>query len=374
MTYYLDLFSPETYKAFTESPRDISGFRPHQRNTARIVKVGDKLVCYVTRISRWVGVLEVTNSLFEDSTPIFYSQHDPFIIRFKVQPIVWLPYEYAIPIHDDLVWNSLSFTKNHKKHTSGWTGFLRSSLRQLTKNDGALIEDILLKQAPINGNKPKLYPLSEEDNQKLRLVKIRTHDNIEVTVTVPKDIEQPDLTVADDTILRESKQIQALIAQIGQRIGLKIWIPKSDRTRVLDYWKPEADVLIDSLPLNYDETTIKTIEQIDVIWLKRRSIVRAFEVEHTTSIYSGILRMADLMALQPNINIHAHIVAPIERKGKVLDEITRPVFTLLEKGPLSLSCTFISYDAVREIAGQKLLEHMTDSVIDEYSEEASDEL
>jgi CRP-like cAMP-binding protein len=34
----------------------------------------------------------------------------------------------------------------------------------------------------------------------------------------------------------------------------------------------------------------------------------------------------------------------------------------------------LSYDALREIAGQKLLEHMTDSVVDEYSEQASEEL
>ncbi|MGM0686760.1 MAG: hypothetical protein ACQET3_07310, partial [Promethearchaeati archaeon] len=154
----------------------------------------------------------------------------------------------------------------------------------------------------------------------------------------------------------------------------RIVIPKSDRNRVIEYWKPEAGVLLDNLPLNYDETTIRTIEQIDVLWLRRRSIVRAFEVEHTTSVYSGILRMADLMALQPNLNIHAHIVAPIERREKVLDEITRPVFTLLEKGPLSQSCTFISYDSVRDIARQRLLEHMTDSVIDEYSEQASDDI
>lgn len=374
MTYYLDLFSPETYKAFTDSPRDISGFRPHQRNTARTVRVGDKLVCYVTRISRWVGVLEVISPFFEDSTPIFYTENDPFTIRFRVKPIVWLPYEYAIPIDDDSVWNSLSFTKDHKKHGSGWTGFVRSSLRPLNTNDGEFIEHILLNQAPTNTNNPKLFPLTDQDKQRLRLAKIRTHYDIEATVTVPRDIDQPGLTVPDHTISRESNHIQALIAQIGQRIGLRIWIPKADRTRVLEYWKPQADVLLDNLPLNYDETTIRTIEQIDVIWLRRRSIVRAFEVEHTTSIYSGILRMADLMALQPNLNIHAHIVAPIERREKVLDEITRPVFTLLEKGPLSQSCTFISYDAVRDIARQRLLEHMSDSVIDEYSEEASDDL
>jgi len=57
---------------------------------------------------------------------------------------------------------------------------------------------------------------------------------------------------------------------------------------------------------------------------------KSFEVEHTTSIYSGILRMADLMALQPNLNIRAHIVAPFDRKDKVLQEISRPVFAFLE--------------------------------------------
>jgi hypothetical protein len=45
----------------------------------------------------------------------------------------------------------------------------------------------------------------------------------------------------------------------------------------------EDVALLDSLPLNYDETTIRTMEQIDVLWLRGRAIQRAFEVEHTTS-------------------------------------------------------------------------------------------
>ena len=36
---------------------------------------------------------------------------------------------------------------------------------------------------------------------------------------------------------------------------------------------------------------------------------RAFEIEHTTAIYSGLLRMADLLSLQPNMDINLHIVA-----------------------------------------------------------------
>ena len=65
---------------------------------------------------------------------------------------------------------------------------------------------------------------------------------------------------------------------------------------------------------------MKTIEQIVVLWIKKRSIVRAFEVEHTTSVYSGLLRMADLLAMQPNLKIKLHIVAPESRRDKVLRE------------------------------------------------------
>ena len=136
-------------------------------------------------------------------------------------------------------------------------------------------------------------------------------------------------------------------------MGLKIWVPRNDRAAVLDEWKGDHNALLDRLPLNYDDVTLKTVERIDVLWLKGRSIQRAFEVEHTTSIYSGLLRMADLLALQPNMDIRLHIVAPEERREKVFAEIRRPVFSLLESGPLSESCTFISYESVRELAKEE---------------------
>ena len=95
-------------------------------------------------------------------------------------------------------------------------------------------------------------------------------------------------------------------------------------------------------------------------------------MEHTTAIYSGLLRMADLLALQPNIDIKLHIVAPEHRRDKVLDEIQRPVFALLDKGPLANSCTFLSYDALEELRRQDHLAHMSDSVLEEYEEAAPD--
>lgn len=75
--------------------------------------------------------------------------------------------------------------------------------------------------------------------------------------------------------VRESIKVQSLIARIGAKMGLRIWIPKSDRGLVLQEWKAGDKELLGVLPLNYDEPTLRTIEQIDVLWLKKRSIVRA---------------------------------------------------------------------------------------------------
>jgi hypothetical protein len=153
-------------------------------------------------------------------------------------------------------------------------------------------------------------------------------------------------------------------------MGFRIWVPAPDRAAVLKEAPGMEPSLLTTLPLNYDTTTLRTIENIDVLWLKGRSMARAFEVEHTTAIYSGILRMADLLALQPNMDIRLHIVAPEGRKQKVFDEIRRPVFSLLEGKPLADRCTFLSYDSVRAIAGLKHVEHLSDTVLEEYEEEA----
>lgn len=360
MKYYIDLFSPETYEAFCNSDQSTSGFRPKQENIAKTIHKGDYLVAYITKISQFAGILEVQSDYFVEDKPIFYESSDPFIIRFKVKPIIWLPLDKAIPIYEENLWNKLSFTGEGR----AWTSMVRGSLREIKDSDGSLIFKTLKE---ISASDIK-FPLSEDDNKKIKGHKIRTQNSKEVSVTVPdNDKIQVD---EDQDKIRDSIKIQALLAGIGERINLKIWIPKSDRNRVLELWQPkEDDILLETLPLNYDDTTLKTIENIDVLWVKRRSIVRAFEVEHTTSIYSGILRMADLMALQPNLNIKSHIVAPEDRKDKVLQEISRPVFTLLEKGPLSESCTFISYDSIIELAKDKRLEYMNDSVINSIEED-----
>jgi predicted RNA-binding protein len=367
MNYYIDLFSPETAAKFANSPMDVSGFRISKKSYVDKHKIssGDRFICYLTRIQRFIGVFEVLSEPFVDKKPIFTDEDDPFTLRFKVKSVVWLPFEKALPIHIDDLWMKLSFTKGLEKGSNQWTYMVFQSPRLWPEEDCQLIERALIEQQ----KRLVDYPLTNEDQRKLKTPRIRVSDKKEVIVSIPEaDDEEAVQGRAAAKEKRNSIMVQATLAKIGEILDFKIWLPNSDRARVLELWKPKEGVLLDDLPLVFDETTLKTIRNIDVLWIRRRSIVRAFEVEDTTSIYSGILRMADLLALQPMLAIQIHIVAPLERRNDVFMQINRPVFADIAGKALSEICSYISYDSVFQLAKEEKLKHMNDSIIDEYSE------
>jgi hypothetical protein len=367
MTHYIDMFSPLTYEAFSASDRTISGFRERQRSTAQRIHPGDRFVCYMIKYSRWVGILEVPSECFIDATPRFYEKTDPFVVRFRVAPVVWLPRNQTIPIREPHVWETLTFTRGEEWSSARWKGMIRFSLRSLDPEDAAFLEDLIQSQAA----RPRAYPIDEDEWRSVLRATIRRPGGV-VPVTVPEDAPADEEDEGARAPARKSLQVQAAIARIGETMGFSVWIPRADRGRILGLWTPSHDSLLDSLPLNYDDITLSTIEQIDVIWLKRRAIIRAFEVEHTTSVYSGLLRMADLLALQPNMDIQLHIVAPSERRDKVLQELQRPIFSSLERHPLAEVCSFIPYEGIDSIAGLEHLSKMRDEVLEDFAEYAEE--
>lgn len=366
MNYFVTLFSPETYRRFSESKRSVSAVRVRQQKAAERVNTGDFLVAYMTGLSRWVGLFEVTGRAYVDPTPLFAERDDPFVVRLPIKVCAWLSPEQGIPIHDRALWAHLSFTKGHPSGSSLWTGSVRTSLAPLDSDDGKLLDSLLRAQI----TKRKEYPLDPKDARLIEEHRVRREGG-EVLVSVPVDAEE--LPPPSPKHARESIKIQALLAKIGTTMGFRVWIPANDRASVVREQPTVESSLLEQLPLNYDNTTLKTIENIDVLWLKGRSMARAFEVEHTTAIYSGILRMADLLALQPNMDIRLHIVGPEDRRRKVFEEIRRPVFSLIEGKPLQERCTFLSYDSVDAIAALPHLGHVNDSILSEYEDDARSE-
>ena len=95
-----------------------------------------------------------------------------------------------------------------------------------------------------------------------------------------------------------------MLLKLGSDMGLDVWVAKNDKNKAFNGQSfASIPKLKCSLTLQFDEATTRTIELIDVIWLKGNSIQAAFEIESTTSIFSGLLRMSDLITMQPNLNI-----------------------------------------------------------------------
>ena len=152
----------------------------------------------------------------------------------------------------------------------------------------------------------------------------------------PEDQEPADQQESDVS----HAQVQWLLAKIGQRLGCKIWIAANDQSTE---WNGErlGDLSIKNLPtLGMDPASQAIIRLIDVLWLKgANQVAAAFEIERTTSIYSGLLRMSDLTASSPNLNFPLYIVAPEARLPQVRKELSRPTFQALE---LHKRCGFFS--------------------------------
>lgn len=150
-------------------------------------------------------------------------------------------------------------------------------------------------------------------------------------------------------------QVQTLLGGIGDAKGFDIWVPLSDRGR-LDWSLTQRFALKDSLPPSI--TPVKEIaEGIDVIWLERGGDNPAafYEVEHSTPVYSGLLRLNDVHLTIRSAQTRFGIVSNDERRALFARQVGRPTFRASRLGEL---CTFFEYRNVfdwhrRLLAGGK---------------------
>ncbi len=133
---------------------------------------------------------------------------------------------------------------------------------------------------------------------------------------------------ADRAEENQHLQMQFLLAKAGRALGYLVHVAANDRTRV---WEgvPLSSLAVESLPpLGLPGDVEQTVGLIDVLWLDPAGgrVVCAFEVEKSTSIYSGILRLLDLersAAVRPD---QLYLVAPDAREKEIQAQLCRPSF------------------------------------------------
>jgi hypothetical protein len=354
-SYWLDLFTDQTWKEFLQSGGTVSGFRESRWAYARQIKPGDRFLCYLTGVSRFVGLLEVVSEAYRDETPIW--SREVFSVRLKVRVLIQLTPETGIPIKELLPQLSI-----YPGRSSGsWQGHVQGSPRRWSPVDGQLIEKALrdadknpvlrpfdaklLKYKPRKGKKQLPSPIVAVEPPTAP-----TTDGGQVT-TVP----QAETPADGAKEVRLHTEMEAWLVRLGSEMGLDLWIDAHDRNEVVDGMRlGDFPGVVEELAPQFHSELAKAVKRIDVLWLRDEAVIAAFEVESTTSVYSGLLRMADLLALQPNLSIPLFIVAPEARRNDVRREINRPTFSRALRRPLGRSCRYISFEKLRESAEQVL--------------------
>jgi len=356
--YWLDLFTGATWNEFKAAGAKVSGFRESRWDTVQKIKPGDYFLCYLTGVSRFIGILEVADSPFKDRTPIW--KDEDFPCRLKVKVVVELAPDTAVPVLE--LRDKLSFFQNLTS-PHAWTGRFRASPVKWDAADGEVVVQAILdaKQSPV------IRPVDER-KLKYRPRALRAKIG---SVTVPESEEDESIKEeSEGKKPREHTEIQWNLLKLGSDMGFDLWVARNDRNKswnskkFADFPKLKAD-----LPPQFDDATNRTIELIDVLWLKGNAIIAAFEVESTTSIYSGLLRMSDLISMQPNLTIPLYLVAPDDRRDKVMTEVNRPTFSRLSP-PLSEICRFLSFSTLKEQI--KTVGHMLRFIKPEFLEEISE--
>jgi hypothetical protein len=331
VNYWLDLFTWKTWQKAKEHGFTVTGFRKNRWATMQRVKPGDFFICYLTGASRWIGLLEVTGKPYLSEERIW--DEDVFPARVAAKPVITLEPETAIPIFD--LKEQLSYFRDMKS-PHAWTGKLRGSPAAIDVNDAKVIMEAL-KSAE---RTPVMRPI---DKKKLERVP-PVFEFKEKQVTIPVDESDKDQKNGPS-----HEEIQWHLLKLGDAMNMGLWVARNDKSRTYG-GERLGDVKgnLDAIPANFDQATNKTIELIDVLWVKGNNIVAAFEVEHTSAIYSGLLRMSDLISMQPNLNISLYIVAPDSRREKVFEEIGRATFENMDP-PLGERCQFIAYSSLKKL-------------------------
>jgi hypothetical protein len=363
--YFTNVYTVETWDVARDRGHEVSGHPEptatkggYFESTFEAVKVDDVLVCYVVApAKRWVGALRVESTWFLDFENAIWGHDEQgrarYPARFRTSPIIALPVEQGLPVED-----TIGVLRCMRE--GSWSGIFRRSLARIPPEDGAKLLEMLAEpreSAPVRlpRRRPKKVAVAPEP---------------EIGESVP---EEAALEAVGGPPPTAHTELLWKLIRLGRALGCKVWVAPDERGKSFENESFAELVLSDFPEVGLDPESRDVVRSIDVLWIRGRVIVAAFEVEATTSVYSGLLRMSDLVALQPNTTIDLFIVAPDERAGKVRSEILRPTFESFDP-PLRTRCRYLSassLDAAMERTRPPLNKHLQPTVVREFAEEVS---
>ena len=121
-------------------------------------------------------------------------------------------------------------------------------------------------------------------------------------------------------------EMQYHLLKIGSALGYDVIPASNDKSKCYD-GKNFSFMCLQQFPsFNLDKETLNTVKLIDVLWFQKgtNNVIAAFEVEKSTSIYSGILRLTDLSCTIADGDEMFYLVVPDKREKDVVQQLSRP--------------------------------------------------
>jgi hypothetical protein len=139
-------------------------------------------------------------------------------------------------------------------------------------------------------------------------------------------------------------QVQTLVAAIGHFKGYDVFVPESDIGR-LDWSLTERFPLRQAIPAGFERVRA-ILAEIDVVWVAsgKNTVEGLYEIEHSTPVYSGLLRFNDVLLSDPKVSRFS-IVSNDTRRDLFSRQLFRPTF---RKSGLAELCSFLEYANVFE--------------------------
>lgn len=248
-------------------------------------------------------------------------------ILYFLHPTVFPPFNTAIL-------NGFNTLFDQKMKLGSWTCYLdmreqilgaNNQLKHLLSKDLGAITGLLFEigtgRLVIKENAEKYI---QQDKEKRNKIMTKRHKEI----------------LSDLTEESEHSEMQFHLARLGNTLGYQVWIAQNDHKRQCNGRALNEFTISSFPPLGIPLSVRDTASLIDVIWFDDKlNVVSAFEVEKSTSIYSGILRLHDLSLSLGPCDCQLYLVAPDKREKEIKAQLLRPSF---QKTALSLSYILFS--------------------------------
>jgi len=145
--------------------------------------------------------------------------------------------------------------------------------------------------------------------------------------------------------LSRHSELIALLAKIGAARGYNVWIGQREQRETVSGLIEEVRlrdlVTVKGKPIALKGVkNLQSVLDMDLLWLDGKEVVRAFEIESTTTMTSGLQRGSNLPATVPKT-----MVIPEERENDYQRKMKSPLFyEHFEKD----NWTLVYFNALRE--------------------------